>query len=165
MSITEPNELKIDKLKQIKTALEALSKTTTTLALVIARNLSKVTQLVTHEEKTFRETQQSFFVKDESGKVIQFIGKPNGEILTDEAKEERVFKNPKETPLGEGEVILFKYSDVEAVNSLVSEYNNHDYSEEIQLNKFNPEVLERALESGQISAEMLIPLIGTIIPE
>ena len=142
-----------------------MSKTTTTLALVIARNLSKVTQLVTSEEKTFRETQQSFFVKDEAGKAIQFIGKPNGEILTDEAKEERIFKNPKETPLGEGEVILFKYSDVEAVNSLISEYNNHDYSEEIQLNKFNPEVLERALESGQISAEMLIPLIGTIIPE
>ena len=157
--------MKIDQLKQIKTALEALSKTTTTLALVIARNLSKVTQLVTSEEKTFRETQQSFFVKDESGKVIQFIGKPNGEILTDEAKEERIFKNPKETPLAEGEVILFKYSDVDAVNDLITEYNTHDYSEEIQLNKFNPEVLERALESGQISAEMLIPLIGTIIPE
>lgn len=155
----------ISELKQIKTALEALSKTPTTLALVIARNLSKVTQLVTSEDKDFKTAQQAFFVKDEKGKQISFIGNDFGEILKDENGEERIFKNIKETPLAQGEAVLLKYTDPEAVKVLIDEYNTHDYTEEIQLNKFNPEVLDQAIASGQISAEMLIPLLGNIIPE
>lgn len=155
----------ITQLKKIKTALEALSKTPTTLALVIARNLSKVTQLVTAAEKDFKTAQAAFFVKDGDGKQIAFIGNDGGEILKDETGEERIFKGNKETPLAAGEVVLFKYSDIEAVNALITEYNTHDYSEEVTLNKFNPEVLEQAIASGQISADMLIPLLGNIIPE
>ena len=59
--------------------------------------------------------------------------------------------------------MVHKYTDIEAAKKIKEEYANEEH--DIQLNTFNQSVLDQAIESGAISASVLVPLIGNMIPE
>lgn len=153
--------MKIDELKQIKKALDGLAKTPTSLALVIARNLSKVDATIKHADNDFTEAQKMIFEKDEKGELIVYVGDQFGNIITEDGKEVLFVK--ESTRLQPGQNPVFKYADLEAAKKIKEEYAEQEH--DIQLNTFNPNVLQQAIDSGAISADLLVPLIGNIIPE
>lgn len=153
--------MKIDKLKEIKKALDGLATTPTSLALVIARNLSKVNSAIKHADDDFSEAQKMIFEKDEKGEAIPYVADQFGNILTEDGKEVLFIK--ESTRLQPGQAIVFKFADIEAAKKIKEEYASEEH--DIQLNTFNANVLQQAIDSGAISADLLVPLIGTIIPE
>lgn len=152
--------MKIAELKQIKKALDGLSKTPTSLALVIARNLSKVNSLIAHAEEDFNAAQKMLFVKDDKGEPVAYVGDAFGNIVQVDGVD-KVFS--KGAALQNGEQPVFKFADVEKAIALRNEFA--EFEHEIQLNTFNLKVLDQAIESGVISAEMLLPLLGNMILE
>lgn len=152
--------MKIDQLKQIKAALDELAKTPTSLALVIARNLSKINSVVKHADNDFTEAQKMLFEKDEKGDPINYVGDQFANIVTEDGKEVLF---TKETKLLPGQTVVHKYTDIEAAKKIKEEYVNEEH--DIELNTFNQSVLDQAIESGAISASVLVPLIGNMIPE
>ena len=151
--------MKIAQLREIKSALDSLSKTPTSLALVIARNLSKINSVISRADEDFQVAQKMLFVKDDKGEPVAYVGDAFGKIVEVDGKEKLFTKG---MDLSNGEQPVFKFADVDAATALRKEFA--DCEHDIQLNTFNLQVLDQAIESGVISAEMLVPLVGNMIP-
>lgn len=162
--------MKIAKLREVQKSLTALSKIPNKLALTTARNLRLVNEIIENAENDFKKSLDPFYVKGENGESVSFVldvakkqivlepGADGGE------PKEKVFINEKETPLAKGQSTCFKFRDKAEAEKLSLAYQDTEF--EFPFVPYHPPAdLAEVLASGKIQADLLIPLLGNIIPD
>lgn len=147
--------MKISTLKEIQFALKAWGKKPSQLSYIIAKNLKITNEAVTKANETFEEGRKPFVELDEKGDPIPYYGDQFGNPL-------EVFKQNSTPPAGTTQMV-YKVNDKDGFLKFEKDYKDDEIAVEFKV--ISEEKVEEEVSKGAIEAEILTPLIGTVILE
>lgn len=143
----------ISELKIIQAALFELSKLGSELSYQIAKNLKIVGKEIHDSDESLTAARDPFLEKDEAGKPIRFVEITGAELRKYEQGEK----------LGPEARLVYKFTDIEKANAITRQYNEEEHT--VNFHCIKPEQFEQVAAREKIPAELIVPLLDTIIKD